>query len=1235
MARVVCQFTFEPEQVGFTWCEGPDAFPPYQLRDSFLRIFNHRASRARQQLGDLVLTVNSFQEDEGAVRRGAHELASAGHDLYEAIFRPDPEQAHVAKAARSWLEDLRTRGEVESLEIVINGKQAVPWNVVYDEEPGGPADFPADGSAGAWGAFWGLRFNLSGGRRVDPRRRNPFPQKPHVLLVVDPKVRSELPPQHQQRLLTFAERRGLLPLIESRAQLITALRERRADVMYWLCHADPSLLVLGGEDIRPDELVEVCSDRFAGLVFLNACRTGEPGQAGSFFEALYDLRATGLVATEEQTMDVFANEFGLDFLERFLDRGEMVGPLLRELRRRVPLGLLYAAYCPPGLCVGQPVQAAALPGRRGGRPGSRAGAAAPLPEKPYPTLANYDREHRALFVGREEDVQRFVELLDDADTRILVLHAESGVGKTSFLRAGVLPYLEEGDTGYQALRDRSGPEEASQEGPVLFLRATNDLTGQLARALCDYCARPLVFRKPTGDDETVDLPLLLGQLLSASDPPQPPDPSAVRAALRADPALLGRVLAEVSNRLPYTLVLIIDQGEEVFTLAQTAEDAESRRLGLEMLRLAAGTPGDVKIILSLRTEYYGRLVDALRRGPRQARRLRDYLLADFTEDQLVEAITQPTKDETIPYASERPSHKYLFRYEAGVPREVARRVLASAGGRQGVLPLMQVVCHRLYETARYRPDPVVTRDDLDRLGSIEGATQKHVDAVLDALFGDAVNRDAFQKLFARLYRRHADGSLTSGLLPAEELKRRWTGSAPFEYVLRVASAPACRLLRVVTLRREAARQAAPPRPPHRGKFLHRLVSQRREAWEQQYVSLGHDTLARVAARWDEAQKNPYQVRLAISGDGERFRAELFTEDLGDTEGDDLPGDGIRQIRDGSALMPGHVLSTNVAAEVGGRLFELVLDGEVNHRKWHEILASLEGQSGRSLRLLIDAPFLDLPFGLLFDPLERYFLFRPRAGHPPIQFVRTVRYWAPRRLSLNPERKPVRLLVAAAEPEIPDVPPFGCPGLLRRLAAGLAGLPEALDLFLCAPGGARPIGEVVEGAPSQWENEEFAPFCKTSPAVLSAALAGGNFDVLHLLAYGDSAGVALCDADGHAAHVSAAELSAWCCQSHLQMAFLLLCHGSRMRRLWESRDLAETLWTLLNPRGGNLAAVIASPYPLKPVAATKAAVAFYRRLALGESLEAALPRDLDPSNLAWAFLELWVRPQALGARSLSV
>ena len=68
-----------------------------------------------------------------------------------------------------------------------------------------------------------------------------------------------------------------------------------------------------------------------------------------------------MIATEQQTVDTFANPLGLDFLEAFLDHGEPVGRVLQRLRGRVPLGLLYATYCPPHLRKSPPAPAADLP----------------------------------------------------------------------------------------------------------------------------------------------------------------------------------------------------------------------------------------------------------------------------------------------------------------------------------------------------------------------------------------------------------------------------------------------------------------------------------------------------------------------------------------------------------------------------------------------------------------------------------------------------------------------------------------------------------------------------------------------------------------------------------------------------------------------------------------------------------------------------------------------------------
>src|SRR6202008_1994791 len=104
----------------------------------------------------------------------------------------------------------------------------------------------------------------------------------------------------------------------------------------------------------------------------------------------------------------------------------------------------------------------------------------------------------------------------------------------------------------------------------------------------------------------------------------PEGPDALRVALRSDPGLLGRVLAAIAGWLPFTLVLVVDQAEEVFPLARTPADEENRAHALEMLRRAATGPGGFKLVVSLRTEYHGRFVDGFLKGTREVVGVREY-----------------------------------------------------------------------------------------------------------------------------------------------------------------------------------------------------------------------------------------------------------------------------------------------------------------------------------------------------------------------------------------------------------------------------------------------------------------------------------------------------------------------------------------------------------------------------------------------------------------------------------
>ena len=882
MASIVCQVVTKPEQVSFIWSEGPASFEPYHLTGQYLIMFRKLVEEARNRLGDLVkecLLSEHGRGSEEQVGRVCYELAQTGYKLYQQIFRPGADQERIARDVRTWLDELQAGNEIESLEIVIDPPMFIPWNVVYDRRPDEQAFLAEGHGAEHWQPFWGIRYNLAGGRRVNPLRRKPLWEPPTVLLIVDPHVRDGLPQDQQQRLTEFARSRGI-SMVESKDQLAAALKSLRPDVtffMYWFCHARPEALVLGDDEISPTDLLDMLSGddfdgdrRSGGLAFLNACQTAEAGDAGSFLDALNAFGLSGSVATEQQTVDVFANAFGLDFLEGFLDKGEPIGKLLQKLRSRVPLGLLYATYCPPHIRVRRPAGVPAEPassiaimdtihiaGRVLGATATTAREWPPLPDTPYRSLAYYDRQHRALFAGRDDDVHRFAEVLDDHGTRILVLHGESGVGKSSFLRAGVIPYLEEECIGYQVLRSRSETETQApeRERPVLFVRATNDPVRQIAQALYDYCLQPYTYRKPTGGSVEVDLDALLVEFLEKSSNPGALN-AAVRAdrpllrddrghlllnvglsaALQADPSLLGRLLTAIADRLPYALVLVVDQCEEMFTLARTQADAQSRRLALEMLRRVVGTSGDFKVILALRTEYYGRLIDGLRRGLRDVGGVREYLLTDFDEDTLVEAIRRPTSEAEIPYASEVPYKKYRFRYAEGIPKKIAQTALSSATSRyDSVLPLVQVICTQLYEIARQRTDAVIRAEDLELIGGIQGGMRTHVEASLGRLLPQSSDQKAFKRLFTRLYLRQPDGNLTTALLSEDELRRHWTGRMPFAEMFRAAEQGEFRLLRVNLLR---------------------IGDQE----ERRYVSLGHDALAKVAAEWDEELSRGARLR---------------------------------------------------------------------------------------------------------------------------------------------------------------------------------------------------------------------------------------------------------------------------------------------------------------------------------------------------------------------------------------
>ncbi|MCY1017152.1 protein kinase domain-containing protein [Pyxidicoccus sp. MSG2] len=225
------------------------------------------------------------------------------------------------------------------------------------------------------------------------------------------------------------------------------------------------------------------------------------------------------------------------------------------------------------------------------------GDAAPSNEPPYPGLHPFSARNRATFSGRAADIRA---LLDRLRAEPLVLVAgDSGVGKSSLCRAGVLPRVAEGALG-----------------PGTWTTCEL-LPGRHPLAALAAALAPL-----TGGDE-----------------------SALLSELREAPAELGRRVRAGSDTRG--VLVLVDQLEELLTLAPH-EDAERFAVALESL--TAGGP-KLRVLATARGDFLARLAslpglgEVLSGGGL-------YLLQRPTPEGLREAVVAPARGQGFTFESE-------------------------------------------------------------------------------------------------------------------------------------------------------------------------------------------------------------------------------------------------------------------------------------------------------------------------------------------------------------------------------------------------------------------------------------------------------------------------------------------------------------------------------------------------------------------------------------------------------
>ena len=312
---------------------------------------------------------------------------------------------------------------------------------------------------------------------------------------------------------------------------------------------------------------------------------------------------------------------------------------------------------------------------------------------PYRGWQPLEAVDAAVYFGRDAEINRALTTIRalrvSGDKKLFAILGPSGVGRSSFMRAGLLPRLQRDDRHF-LMMDIVRPER-------------HPLTGDLGLAQSIYALRAsLALNEPH-----------LGAIKAGVR-----DPEHVRQwLLEAQTVAMGRFINDSPATAP-TLILPLDQAEELFGVEVGAETDDFLAVFADLLTVetSESETSDLRImaVTTIRSDRYELFQTAPQLAGLDVALFDD--LKPMRPDRFREVICGPAA------RAEAAGTKLQW------APEVVECLLQACHASADALPLLSLTLARLYED--YGSDGEITLDEYESMGGMRCVVESEVDGVL-------------------------------------------------------------------------------------------------------------------------------------------------------------------------------------------------------------------------------------------------------------------------------------------------------------------------------------------------------------------------------------------------------------------------------------------------------------------------------------------------------------------------